>query len=110
LLKKELEWMRRQPQARGTKSKARIDAYYELEEKTKNRGPKEKVELSVKDSTPGKQDNGVAPFRQKPLTGKILLSDFNYVFKKGDRIGLAGKNGSGKSTLAKYYYRRYTAR
>ena len=53
LLKKELEWMRRQPQARGTKSKARIDAFYELEDKTKNAGPKEKVELSVKTARQG---------------------------------------------------------
>ena len=53
LLRKELEWMRRQPQARGTKSKARIDAYYGLEDKTKHGGPKQKVELSVKTARQG---------------------------------------------------------
>src|SRR5471030_2632875 len=53
LLKKELEWMRRQPQARGTKSKARIDAFYDLEEKTKNGGAKQKVELTVKTARQG---------------------------------------------------------
>jgi len=98
LLKKELEWMRRQPQARGTKSKARIDAYYELEEKTKNRGPKDKVELSVKTA---RQGNKIMELHHldKAFNGQNILEDFNYVFKKGDRIGLAGKNGSGKSTL-----------
>lgn len=98
LLKKELEWMRRQPQARGTKSKARIDAYYDLEEKTKNGGPKGKVELSVKTA---RQGNKIMELHHlyKGFNGQQLVEDFNYVFKKGDRIGLAGKNGSGKSTL-----------
>src|SRR6202012_5228155 len=98
LLKKELEWMRRQPQARGTKSKARIDAYYDLEEKTKNGGPKAKVELSVKTA---RQGNKIMELHHlfKAFNNHELVKDFNYVFKKGDRIGLAGKNGSGKSTL-----------
>jgi ATP-binding cassette subfamily F protein uup len=98
LLKKELEWMRRQPQARGTKSKARIDAYYELEDKTKNGGPKGKVELSVKTA---RQGNKILELHHlyKAFNNQPLVEDFNYVFKKGDRIGLAGKNGSGKSTL-----------
>jgi ATP-binding cassette subfamily F protein uup len=98
LLKKELEWMRRQPQARGTKSKARIDAYYDLEEKTKNGGPKGKVELSVKTA---RQGNKIMELHHlyKGFNSQRLVEDFNYVFKKGDRIGLAGKNGSGKSTL-----------
>ena len=98
LLRKELEWMRRQPQARGTKSKARIDAYYDLEEKTKNAGAKGKVELSVKTS---RQGNKILELHHlyKAFNGHSLVADFNYVFKKGDRIGLAGKNGSGKSTL-----------
>lgn len=98
LLRKELEWMRRQPQARGTKSKARIDAYYDLEEKTKNAGLKAKVELSVKTS---RQGNKILELHHlyKAFNGHSLVADFNYVFKKGDRIGLAGKNGSGKSTL-----------
>jgi ATP-binding cassette subfamily F protein uup len=98
LLKKELEWMRRQPQARGTKSKARIDAYYELEDKTKNGGPKGKVELSVKTA---RQGNKIMELHHlyKGFNHQELVKNFSYVFKKGDRIGLAGKNGSGKSTL-----------
>ncbi len=98
LLRKELEWMRRQPQARGTKSKARIDAYYELEDKTKNAGPKGKVELSVKTA---RQGNKILELHKvtKAFSGRTFIDQFDYVFKKGDKIGLAGKNGTGKSTL-----------
>jgi len=98
LLKKELEWMRRQPQARGTKSKARIDAFYDLESKTKNGGPKQNVELSVKTA---RQGNKIMEIKDvsKAFNDQTYINHFNYVFKKGDRIGLAGKNGSGKSTL-----------
>ena len=98
LLKKELEWMRRQPQARGTKSKARIDAFYELEDKTKGGGAKEKVELSVKTA---RQGNKIMELHHvsKEFSGHTFTDNFSYIFKKGDRIGLAGRNGSGKSTL-----------
>ncbi len=98
LLKKELEWMRRQPQARGTKSQARINAYYDLEDKTKNAGPNARVELSVKTA---RQGNKIMELHHlgKSFNQHAIISNFNYVFKKGDRIGLAGKNGSGKSTL-----------
>lgn len=98
LLRKELEWMRRQPQARGTKSKARIDAYYDLEEKTKNGGMRDKVELSVKTA---RQGNKIMEMDNlyKSFNGNTYIDNFSYIFKKGDRIGLAGKNGSGKSTL-----------
>jgi ATP-binding cassette subfamily F protein uup len=98
LLRKELEWMRRQPQARGTKSKARIDAYYDLEEKTKNGGIRDKVELSVKTA---RQGNKIMEMDHlyKSFNGNTYIDNFSYIFKKGDRIGLAGKNGSGKSTL-----------
>lgn len=98
LLKKELEWMRRQPQARSTKSKSRIDAFYDLEEKTKNAGPNAKVELSVKTSRQGNKIMEVHHIA-KSFNGKPIIRDFNYVFKKGDRVGIAGKNGAGKSTL-----------
>jgi len=98
LLRKELDWMRRQPQARGTKSKARIDAFYDLEEKTKNNGGSQKVELSVKTA---RQGNKIMEIEHvtKSFSGKPVIANFSYIFKKGDRIGIAGKNGSGKSTL-----------
>ena len=98
LLKKELDWMRRQPQARGTKSQSRINSFYELEEKTKNAGPLEKVELTMKAA---RQGNKIMEINHlaKGFNGAKLIDNFSYTFKKGDRIGLAGKNGSGKSTF-----------
>nr|WP_233632626.1 ABC-F family ATP-binding cassette domain-containing protein [Parapedobacter sp. ISTM3] len=98
LLRKELEWMRRQPQARGTKSKARIDAFHELEEKTKGQKQNDTVQLSVKIS---RQGNKILELESisKGYDEQTLISDFSYVFKKGDRVGLAGRNGTGKSTF-----------
>ncbi len=98
LLKKELEWMRRMPQARGTKSKARIDAFYDLEDKTKGLFNKESVKLDLKVSRQGKQILELHNIG-KSFQGKKVINDFSYVFKKGDKIGLTGKNGTGKSTL-----------
>lgn len=98
LLRKELEWMRRQPKARGTKSKARIEAFHELENKAKEPTGRNHVQLSVKVSRQGGKIlelHGVS----KSFGDKQVISDFSYVFKKADRIGLAGKNGSGKSTF-----------
>lgn len=98
LLRKELEWMRRQPKARTTKSKSRIDSFYDLEEKTKGRGAKSTLELSVNVS---RQGNKILELDhvQKSFNGIAVINDFSYTFKKGDRIGVAGKNGTGKSTL-----------
>lgn len=98
LLKKELEWMRRQPKARTTKSKSRIDSFYELEEKTKGRQVKSSLELSV---NVARQGNKILELHniEKAFNGKSVINNFSYVFKKGDRIGVAGKNGTGKSTL-----------
>lgn len=98
LLKKELEWMRRMPQARATKSKARIDAFYDLEEKTKGQTTKESVKLDVKVSRQGNQILEIEDI-SKAFRGNTVISGFSYVFKKGDKIGLTGKNGTGKSTL-----------
>jgi ATP-binding cassette subfamily F protein uup len=98
LLKRELEWMRRQPKARTTKSKSRIDSFYDLEEKTKGRNVKSSLELSVNVS---RQGNKILELENisKSFNGKPVINAFSYTFKKGDRIGVAGKNGTGKSTL-----------
>ena len=98
LLRKELEWMRRQPKARTTKSKSRIDSFYDLSEKTKNGPSKNSVELNVKIALQG---NKIIELHHvdKSFDDKNILHDFSYVFKKGDRIGVAGKNGMGKSTF-----------
>lgn len=98
LLRKELEWMRRQPQARTTKSKSRIEAFYDLEEKTKSNGQNGKIALSVKSSRQGNKVMELVHLN-KAFNELPIINDFNYVFKKGDRIGLCGKNGSGKSTF-----------
>lgn len=98
LLRKELEWMRRQPQARGTKSKSRIEAFYDLEEKSKSIKGNDAVQLSVKVS---RQGSKILELEQvsKHYGPKEIVTNFSYTFKKGDRIGLAGKNGTGKSTF-----------
>src|SRR5690606_13268470 len=91
-------WMKRQPQARGTKSKSRINACHELEEKTKNQDGAEALKLSVQMSRQGGKILEVKNI-SKRFKGKDVINDFSYVFKKGDRIGLAGRNGTGKSTF-----------
>ncbi|MGB7528336.1 ABC-F family ATP-binding cassette domain-containing protein [Sphingobacterium cellulitidis] len=98
LWRKELEWMRRQPQARGTKAKARIESFYDLEEKSKGPRKKEQVELSMQVS---RQGNKILEIEAAGFSvpNKHILSPFSYTFKKADRIGLAGKNGSGKTTF-----------
>ncbi len=98
LLRKELEWMRRQPKARGTKSKARIDAFHELEKKAKETISTNQVELSVRVT---RQGGKILELHHvsKAFGNKRVIDDFTYVFKKGDRIGAAGKNGTGKSTF-----------
>ncbi|HEU5292661.1 MAG TPA: ABC-F family ATP-binding cassette domain-containing protein [Cyclobacteriaceae bacterium] len=98
LLKKELEWMRKQPRARGTKAKYRIDAYYELEKKASIDLRREKLELDVKESRQGGKILEVHHISKKYGTLPIV-NDFSYVFKKSDRIGVVGKNGIGKSTF-----------
>ncbi|UQA75423.1 ABC-F family ATP-binding cassette domain-containing protein [Sphingobacterium siyangense] len=98
LLRRELEWMRRQPQARGTKSKSRIEAYYDLEEKSKAIKGNDSVQLSVKVSRQGSKILELEHVA-KCYGAKDIIHDFSYTFKKGDRIGLAGKNGTGKSTF-----------
>ena len=98
LWRKELDWMRRQPQARGTKAKARIESFYDLEEKSKGPRKKDQVELSMQIS---RQGNKILEIEGAGFSvpNKNILSPFSYTFKKADRIGLAGKNGSGKTTF-----------
>jgi ABC transport system ATP-binding/permease protein len=97
-LKKELEWMRRQPQARGTKAQYRIDAYGDLKEKVGGNRREEKFELNVKVTRMGSKIVELESVG-KEFDGKVLVNNFLYTFKKGDRIGIVGKNGAGKSTL-----------
>jgi ATP-binding cassette subfamily F protein uup len=98
LLKKELEWMRKQPRARGTKSKYRIEAYYELKEKASQDLKKDRLELDINASRQGGKILEVHHISKKYGTLPIV-NDFSYIFKKKDRIGVVGKNGVGKSTF-----------
>lgn len=98
LLKKELEWMRRQPKARGTKAKYRIEAFYDLQEKASQDLRREKLELDIKEARQGGKILEVEHINKK--YGQLpIVTDFSFVFKKNDRIGVVGKNGVGKSTF-----------
>lgn len=98
LLKKELEWMRRQPKARGTKAKYRIEAFYELKEKASQDLRKDRLELDIKETRQGGKILEVNHL-SKAYDGKAMVDNFSYVFKKHDRIGVVGNNGVGKSTF-----------
>ena len=100
LLKKELEWMRRQPKARGTKAKYRIDAFYDLEKKASKKVTEDQMEVNLSGQRQGKKIMELKGI-SKGYDGKTLIKDLEYVFKKGDRMGIVGNNGSGKSTLLK---------
>lgn len=98
LLKKELEWMRRQPKARGTKAKYRIEAFHELKEKASQDMRRERLELDIKETRQGGKILEVSHL-SKAFDGHPMVADFSYVFKKHDRIGVVGNNGVGKSTF-----------
>ncbi len=98
LFKKELEWMRRQPKARTTKSKSRIDDFFEIKKKAHQRRKEHEVQLEINMERLGSKI--VELHRIKKAFGdKVILDGFDYVFKKGERIGIIGKNGTGKSTF-----------
>lgn len=98
LYRTELDWMRRMPQARGTKARARIDAFYELEEKAHTRFEQERAELTVKTERIGGKILELYNV-SKSFEGRKMLDDFSYTFKKGEKIGIVGPNGIGKSTF-----------
>ena len=98
LLKKELEWMRRQPRARGTKAKYRVEAFYELEKKASQDLKKDRLDLDIKEARQGGKIVEVEHISKK-YGDHVIVKDFSYVFKKKDRIGVVGKNGIGKSTF-----------
>ena len=98
LMKKELEWMRKQPRARGTKAKYRIEAFYELQEKATQNIKKDRLELDIQEARQGGKIMELHHL-SKSYGDKKMVDDFNYVFKKKDRIGIVGKNGIGKSTF-----------
>ncbi|MCT4579970.1 MAG: ABC-F family ATP-binding cassette domain-containing protein [Flavobacteriales bacterium] len=98
LLRKELEWMRRQPKARGTKSKARISDFYVTKAKAKQNFEEKKVAINVKMERLGTKILELHKV-SKAYGEKIILDKFDYTFKRGEKVGLVGANGAGKSTL-----------
>lgn len=100
LYRKELEWMRRQPQARGTKSRARIESFYELEERLRKEREAGKVRLDVKAAYIGKKIFEVKEL-SKRFGDKIILDHFSYTFSRYEKMGIIGNNGTGKSTFIK---------
>ncbi len=100
LMRKELEWMRRQPKARGTKSKSRIDAFYTLEEKANQKRDDSNIKLSAKGAYIGKKI-----FEAKDVSKSFdnikITENFNYLFTRYEKMGIVGNNGTGKSTFIK---------
>jgi len=100
LYKKELDWIRRQPKARGTKAKYRVDAFEETKEKAFTKREERDIELSVSTQRLGNKILEIEKI-SKSYGEKKLIEDFSYIFKKKDRIGIVGPNGAGKTTFLK---------
>lgn len=100
IFRKELEWMRKQPKARTTKSKSRQDAFAEVEERVKQKDESTEVSLQVKMTRLGGK---ILELKKvyKSFGDLVIMKGFDYTFKRGERIGIVGKNGVGKSTFLK---------
>jgi ATP-binding cassette subfamily F protein uup len=98
LMKKEQEWVRRMPKARGTKAKYRMDAFDDLKAKASKNLKKDQVELEVSQKRMGGKILELDKIK-KQFGDNLLFENFSYIFKKGDRIGIVGQNGVGKSTF-----------
>jgi ABC transport system ATP-binding/permease protein len=98
LMRKELEWMRRMPKARTTKSKSRIDSFYELQEKASQKRDDKQVRINVKETRQGKKIAEIEGLTRS-FGDLTLIENFSYIFTPGEKIGLVGKNGTGKTTF-----------
>ena len=99
LYRKEVVWVRKMPKARGTKSKSRVDAFYEIEKKAKQKRIEKKIELTVKMERMGSKIVELHNITKNYPNKNILTEPFTYTFIPGEKIGVVGKNGVGKTTL-----------
>lgn len=106
--RKELEWMRKQPKARTTKSKSRQDAFYDWKERAHQKVETAKLELQVKMTRLGGKILEIKKL-YKSFGDKTILKGFDYTFKKGERVGVVGVNGAGKSTFINIILGKETA-
>ena len=106
LYRTELDWMRRQPQARATKAKYRIDAFYDIKDKAHQHYDNSKVNLNIKSSYIGSKIF-VAHNVCKAFGNKKILDDFNYTFARYEKLGIIGNNGAGKSSFVKLLLNEY---
>lgn len=98
LYKKELDWIRRQPKARSTKAKYRVDAFEETKEKASQKREERDIQLTVTTQRLGNKIIEIEKM-QKSFGDKAIVNDFSYTFRKKDRIGIVGPNGAGKTTF-----------
>ena len=98
LFKKELSWMRKQPKARTTKSKSRIDDFKEIKQRAQQRRVEHEVQLELNMERLGTKIVELVKV-SKSFEDKVILDQFNYMFQRGERVGIIGKNGTGKSTF-----------
>jgi ABC transport system ATP-binding/permease protein len=98
LMRKELEWIRRAPKARGTKAKSRVDAFEIIKDKASNKLDNEKVRIDIKGTRLGNKILEIN-YISKSYGDLNLIKDFHYKFKRNERVGIVGKNGTGKTTF-----------
>jgi len=99
LMKRELEWVRRMPQGRGTKAKARVDKFHEIKEKATQKIDKSKIQIDIKGQRLGKTILE-AQYISKSFGDLKIVEDFDYKFRSGERVGIVGPNGVGKKLTA----------
>ena len=100
LMRKELEWIRRAPKARGTKAKSRVDAFEKIKDKATNKLDNEKVQIEIKGARLGNKILELN-YISKSYGDINLIKDFHYKFKRNERVGIVGNNGTGKTTFLK---------